>query len=560
MSRWKLEIATGRKVVLMFALCISVWLPHEARSEQSATLNWVGEILIDGKSTFVRVGPQMLGGPEPFLHRPNELLFNQALRNLSVNSSAISFEAIGDAVVPAMEFSGTFGEGHYSGVVTSEDRTGSFILYPTVPVPPNDVLDKYSGTYELAEGKYRTVAFEDMAGMIETRLFYSDSEGFVLLFPLSATEFMTGLGEIIRFETELGVVVRMTISGRNGDSTALKVNLFSEIDVTYTSMAADIAGTLVLPNSPGPHPAVIIAHSSAAGERHAYLQYASLFAQDGLAVLIYDRRGHGLSTGGGPFNLNTEVLAKDMKSGFKFLQARPDIDPTKIGLMGFSNGSWVAPMAARDLPEVAFISVSMASSISQVEAEMFRRESVLRATGVSEGSIAQALVALELYFRGAVFSFSDEEIAEFAVLYQALTKNEELQEAQGINILPTATPLDEILRDSGSASFMAFSPADVYMQTDVPVSYFVGELDENIPTSLTVPIMGDIVARRPDADITFTVYPDALHGMFVLSAPVTGISQDVLYPNLASYRFAPGYIGQMRSWLKQKSGLVDGGE
>jgi hypothetical protein len=199
----------------------------------------------------------------------------------------------------------------------------------------------------------------------------------------------------------------------------------------------------------------------------------------------------------------------------------------------------------------------MASAISQVDAEMARRVGVLRAADVSEESIAQAVEALTLYYRGLTSGFSAIEADEFATIYDELTQNEELQVAQGFNLLPTATPLDEILGSGGTGSFMGFSPTDVYLETDTPISFFVGELDENIPTRLTGPAMRDVIAQRPDADITYIEYAGALHGMYVLPSPVSGVSQDVLYPNLASFRFAPGYIKQMRSWLRQKSGLVD---
>lgn len=555
MSHWNFATRAGARVAALFIPGFFLWVVPASTIEPVATTSWVGETIVNDRATFVRVGPQILSGPEPFLHLSNELVFNQALREMTADETTISFETTGDDTAPAMRFSGTFDRNHYSGVVSSADGNGSFVLFPTVSVPDKAVLSTYVGTYEVSEGNYRTVGYEDLAGMIETRLYYSDGEDFVLLYPLSETDFMTGLGERIRFDTERDKVSRMTIRGREGESIAPKVELFSEFEVSYASKDVEIAGTLMVPTSPGPHPAVIIAHSSGIGERHGYWQFASQFAQDGLAVLIYDRRGHGLSTGGQPFNLDTNLLAEDMKAGFSFLQSRSDIDPKRIGLMGFSNGSWVAPLAARDLPDVAFISVSMASGVSQVDAEMFRRASVLRAVGVSDDSIAQAVEALELYFKGGVSGFSDVEASRFAALYEAVAENEELRAAQGFNILPTETPLEEILSAGGSMSFMGFSPTDIYQGLDAPISFHVGELDENIPISLTRPAMEALIARRPDADITFLTYPDALHGLFIPPAPVKGISQDLLYPNLASYAFAPGYIPRMRSWLKRRSGL-----
>lgn len=319
-----------------------------------------------------------------------------------------------------------------------------------------------------------------------------------------------------------------------------------------------IAGTLMLPADAGPHPAVIIAHSSGTGERHGYMHFASQFVQCGLAVLGYDRRGHGLSTGGGPFTLDSDVLADDMRKGFSFLQSRTDIDPQRIGLMGFSNGTWAAPRAAQDLPDVAFISVSMASAVSQVDAELYRRESVLRMVGFSEAAIAQSVEFLELYCKGVVSSLDDAERAAFADMYEAIAANEELQAAPGFNLLPTSTPLEDILAAGGTMAYMGFSPKETYLATDAPVAVYLGELDENLPPDLTIAAMRDVISLRPRADITLFTYPKTYHPMYVLDGTPNGVSQDFLTGYLASYDFAPGYIPQLRAWLRENSGLEAG--
>lgn len=556
MTYWKIALAAAAAFTGVAGFSLIVSSEVEERPKHATTTSWVGETFIDGKANFIRVGPQIFAGPEPFFHRPNDLIFNQTLDELVVDDTAISFTVVNDDGHDMQTYSGTYNNDHYSGTVHGNGGNGSFILHPITTVPDRTVLTSYVGTYQLTDGVYRMVGFEDLAGLIQTRLYYSDGEDFTLLYSLSDNKYMTGSGETILFDQANGSVTAMTIKSRSGERSIPKIKLYSEDEVTFQSGDAKIAGTLMIPETSALHPAVIIAHNSAGGERHAYWLFASQFVQDGIAVLSYDRRGHGLSTGGEPFNVDTDVLAEDMKAGFAYLQTRPDIDPKGIGLMGFSNGSWVAARAAKDLPDVAFISVSMASGVSQVEAELFRRESVLRAGGVSEENIALAVEALELYYKGSVSSFDEVDAAKFRLMYRALTENEELQNVQGFNILPTNTPLDEILNAGGSLAFMEFLPTETYLETDTPISFFVGRLDESIPVGLTKSAMEDVIALRPDADITFVIYPDTLHGMFTLPTPIIGISQDLLIPNLASYQFASGYIPQLRSWLKEKTGLV----
>ena len=69
-----------------------------------------------------------------------------------------------------------------------------------------------------------------------------------------------------------------------------------------------------------------------------------LFAARGFAVLSYDKRGAGKSTG----NLGAasfEDLADDAVAVSKFLPARTDIAANQIGFWGQSQGGWIAPLA-----------------------------------------------------------------------------------------------------------------------------------------------------------------------------------------------------------------------
>jgi dienelactone hydrolase len=81
----------------------------------------------------------------------------------------------------------------------------------------------------------------------------------------------------------------------------------------------------------------------------------------GFAVLRYDKRGVGLSTGIyrslTSQNSETQVaeLAADMAAGVVFLKARPDIDARRIGLMGVSQAGWPMAAAARQSADVRFM-------------------------------------------------------------------------------------------------------------------------------------------------------------------------------------------------------------
>ena len=84
-----------------------------------------------------------------------------------------------------------------------------------------------------------------------------------------------------------------------------------EAPVTFTCSGARLSGTLFLPLTPGPHPAVVWLHGSGEQARLSYGPLVASFVRDGIAFFSYDKRGVGSSEGSccpdelGHFNLVT---------------------------------------------------------------------------------------------------------------------------------------------------------------------------------------------------------------------------------------------------------------
>lgn len=123
-----------------------------------------------------------------------------------------------------------------------------------------------------------------------------------------------------------------------------------------------LAGTLTLPTSPGPHRAVVMITGSGPQSRdepvmnhRPFLVWADALTRLGIAVLRYDDRGVGASTGN--FNeARTADLARDVEAAVDYLRSRKEIDNQRIGLIGHSEGGMIAPMVAVSRPkDVSFI-------------------------------------------------------------------------------------------------------------------------------------------------------------------------------------------------------------
>jgi pimeloyl-ACP methyl ester carboxylesterase len=134
-------------------------------------------------------------------------------------------------------------------------------------------------------------------------------------------------------------------------------------DVTFASSDGRVvlAGTLTLPDGAGPHPAAVLVSGSGPQNRdeevfghRPFLVLADYLARRGVAVLRYDDRGFGESTG--DFTTATsENFARDAEAGLRYLLTRNEINPAALGIIGHSEGGLVAQVVASRSSNVAWI-------------------------------------------------------------------------------------------------------------------------------------------------------------------------------------------------------------
>ena len=144
----------------------------------------------------------------------------------------------------------------------------------------------------------------------------------------------------------------------------------------FASGDVRLAFTLDLPAGQGPFPAVVMGHGSGRVTRDQLTWASRHFTELGYAVLRFDKRGIGESTGTFVFVGTKDSpwvfpqLAGDVAAGVRFLRTRPEIDARRIGLFGASQAGWILPLAARELGGVSFM-ILWSGPVSSVGQEMF---------------------------------------------------------------------------------------------------------------------------------------------------------------------------------------------
>jgi|SRR5687768_988373 len=136
-------------------------------------------------------------------------------------------------------------------------------------------------------------------------------------------------------------------------------------EILFSNQNIKLAGTLYRPENKPPYPALVAVHPASGGERtDAFYEHLKTeLPWRGIAVCIFDRRGSGTSEGDFA-TADFEDLAGDVISAVEYLQSRSDIDTTRIGLHGTSQGAWIAPIAAARKPDIAFVVAISASGVS----------------------------------------------------------------------------------------------------------------------------------------------------------------------------------------------------
>ncbi|MCF8272695.1 MAG: alpha/beta fold hydrolase [Flavobacteriaceae bacterium] len=150
---------------------------------------------------------------------------------------------------------------------------------------------------------------------------------------------------------------------------------YYEEEVVFKNTEANIAlaGTLTLPSENGKFPIVILISGSGPQDRDEsfmghkpFLVLSDYLTRQGIGVLRFDDRGQGESTGDFG-NATTEDFSKDVLSAIAYLKTRNDVDIKNIGLIGHSEGGIIAPLAANNSKDVAFMVLLASTGISGAE-------------------------------------------------------------------------------------------------------------------------------------------------------------------------------------------------
>jgi len=277
-----------------------------------------------------------------------------------------------------------------------------------------------------------------------------------------------------------------TVAGRRVPLLGLR-----SIPVRFRSDGATLAGTLLLPPGSGRRAAVAYVTGSGPTTREYLPELQALLLHDGVAVLAYDKRGIGASGGTYPGESPTESaidqLASDAAAAARFLAARPEIDPARVGLAGHSQAGWIMPLAAIREPAIRFLVAFSGPAVTADENDLYQ-------TLAGEGDRPQRL--------------SDAQV-------------------------------DAQVEKAGPGGV---DPIPWIAELRIPALWLFGALDHIVPPRLSAKRLAPLVAEA-GRDFTVWTFPRANHALVETR---TGLTSEML----RSDRYARGMFPRVGTWLR----------
>ena len=332
---------------------------------------------------------------------------------------------------------------------------------------------------------------------------------------------------------------------------------YLEKEVSFENKRAGVrlVGTLTVPLSGGPFPAVVLIPGSGAQDRDGsavgaipvighkrLLVMADYLTRQGLAVLRMDKRGVGQSTGD-LLSTTSADSAEDLLAGLKFLKNRVEIDAKWIGLIGLSEGGTIASIAATKSNDVAFVVLMATPGLMGEQALHLQHAALLRAYAATDSAIAGNRALYEKIY--AVIktekknSIALEKLRKYGN-QQVLEVSDDLKRLEPVNLnshvwLPLITPWFRFL--------LTYDPNPTLKRIKCPVLVMNGERDLQVPSRENLSTIEAALKAGGNKDYLIVHLPNLNH-LFQTSR--TGLPSE--YSELDE-TISPAVLKQIFDWI-----------
>lgn len=311
-------------------------------------------------------------------------------------------------------------------------------------------------------------------------------------------------------------------------------------NLTIESDGVIVAATLVRPSTTTAVPAVIVLHGggdSSRADSPPYVFWGDYLARRGFAVLLYDKRGNGDSTGNWR-TVGFDDRARDVAALAEALAARRGIQGNRIGLFAVSQGGWVAVRAAQLSNRIAFAAMVSAPVVTPLAADTYASWTGARRAGLTAEEADERILLWSAYVEFVRSGGRDEE-------WNTLMRRVRDAEARPWF---ARRPFDPEPRVDPFVSWyplvLDYDPAPALEATNIPMLWVYGAADTQSDVGRNVAILTSLRDRR-GKPYEIAVLAGGDHG---LGQPAPTLSGNSTY-----FTAAPGFMETIDAWFDARA-------
>ncbi|MGB0524474.1 MAG: alpha/beta hydrolase family protein [Flammeovirgaceae bacterium] len=443
--------------------------------------------------------------------------------------------------------------GLYEGQLDNDTLKGSFLLdrkknydCNLIRVSPNSLgeVSQLIGFYHVAPNRViEVLPYPIDADLVALRILDHMTGKQRVAFPMAPNRYVAGPSMLNPFPQELSFTVVGSdnnqvpgIEYRDG-SESYRAKRMEDIanyeDFKVKNGEVELSCTITFPSGDGPFPLVV--HVPRAGEitqADAFDNHLRLLPWNNVAVLRYDKRGTGESTG----NLETAAfddLANDLLAIIKHAKQNPKIVSDKIGVSGLDYASKSMFIAAAKSKEIKFVISLGSSALNMEESELLACAQRMEMDGFDAQQVNEALnyqKSMFKYFRGEIDSLAFQTLSDEAKQQKWNTYVTLFDNKKYINQWRIRHHYD---------------PIPYLKKIEVPLLLAYGENDLIAPPKYNFPVIKKVFENSKTPHNQLIVYPNANH-QFILGET----RGDFQFTEIKGY--APGFFQKVHSWILER--------
>ncbi|MCO5259058.1 MAG: alpha/beta hydrolase [Crocinitomicaceae bacterium] len=323
-----------------------------------------------------------------------------------------------------------------------------------------------------------------------------------------------------------------------------------EVKIKTKNETVKLVGTLTTPFTKGTHPAVILISGSGQQNRDEEIMnhkpfwvLADYLTRNGIAVLRYDDRGVGKSTGDFT-KASTFDFADDAEAVFNFLSKQKGVDKSHIGIIGHSEGGLIAPIIATRNSAVKFIVLMAGPSVPGSIIIPDQQELIARASEEDEKDIEKETVLNKQIIEYIVSNSTNPNLTqELALKIERWIRELNITVPKSTTAKTLARQTAYTMTNEWMKTFLLISPQEYLEKVNCPTLALFGEKDLQVSVRANLQPMQQILINGKNN--TVHVFPGLNH---LFQTAKSGSPSEY---QLIEETLSPDFLEFVKNWILQ---------